>query len=78
MSSLPTPNFVLTEEWRVSLGLGKDKVLPVGAFVRPIEDIYLPTHIKESQAYKWLSENEIFVFSSYGIICIPKKIMRKV
>lgn len=79
--SLPTPNYVLMSDVRTVLPRypQKDVILPVGAFARPIEDTYLPTHIKETMAYKHRNEKlEVFCYTHYGIVSVPWNKLRRV
>lgn len=76
--SLPTPNYVTIEEHRLYFGIQSDKTMPAGSFVRPIDDRYLPEHIKQAREYQWYDpEREVFVYSHYGIVCIPKAKIRR-
>lgn len=79
MSYLPTPNYVVMEQVRISKNGFDEKILEPGSFVRPIHDTYLPSHIKESVSYKWHSpETECFCYTGFGIVLIEKSKLRKV
>lgn len=79
MSSVKTPNYVLKEEFRVTKGIFNEIVLTAGSFVKPIDPIYLPTHIKESVDFKWFQpDQEAFVYCHYGIVLVPKNLIREV
>jgi hypothetical protein len=75
--SLPTPNYVITETHTfTAVGGSNSRTLPAGAFVRPIEVRYLPKHILDR--HRWYNiDSEVFVFTAYGIILIPRSIMRE-
>lgn len=79
MPSVPrTPNYQLKEPWAWSTsGNHHDtRTLPQGAFVRPIEATYVPKHILEAhEGYN--PSKEVFVYCRYGIILIPKNILRE-
>jgi hypothetical protein len=76
---LPTPNFITTEDYRFMKSKWTEQILPAGSFVRPIELCWLPKHILDADGHKWFnSETEVYAYCSWGIIAIPKKIMRKV
>lgn len=78
---MKTPNYVLTEKFSFSANgaFGSAIELPEGTFVRPIEVIWLPTHILQSSDYKFFKpEKEVFVYTRYGIIVVPRDIIRKV
>lgn len=66
-----TPDYVLTEEVHIA----SDRILPVGAFVRPIVWDYLPRHIREAKP-EGLPNHFAYCYTRYGIIPIPKKSMR--
>jgi hypothetical protein len=54
-------------------------VLPAGTFVKILEPIYLPRHIKESDDYKYYKpETQSWVYCHFGIIVLPDKIIRKI
>jgi hypothetical protein len=75
---MPTPNYVLTEEHAVSSGPYDTKTLPAGSFVRPIDPVYLPRHITESDEYKYFSpERQIYCYTRIGIVAIPKYKVRR-
>lgn len=66
-----TPNYVLTESHNVSLNNHDSRHLEEGSFVRPLEMIYVPQHVID--AHKWFNvKNEIFCYTHFGIIAIPK------
>lgn len=73
--SLPTPNYVLTEE--VTVGDGNSRVvLAPGTFVRPINSSYVPAHIKNS--IFWFDPNrDEYCYTPKGILIIPKSSIRK-
>lgn len=76
---MKTPNYVTTEDCKLDQGKFSAKILPVGTFVRPINNEYLPRHIKESDMYFWIKTGEyVYVYCSYGIVLIPKDIVREV
>lgn len=75
-----TPNYRLTEEWLIQVNKGyMDPLkLPTGTFVRPIHIDYVPKHVLEDPRWKYFdSKNEVFVYTYYGIVPIPKHIMRE-
>lgn len=82
MSSLPTPNFVLMVEFNVpsygSYGTRQDRTLPAGAFVRPIEPRYVPQFILDRDENRWFNEaKEAYCYCRFGIVVIPKNLMRQ-
>lgn len=77
--SLPTPNYITMREYNVAKNSWDVKTLPVGTFVRPIDPVYLPAHIKETTDYKWLNpKTEVFVYCSHGIVLLPLSLIRRV
>lgn len=55
------------------------KILPANSFIKLIEPIWLPTHIKESTDFRWFKpEREVFVYCHFGIIIIPLSNIRRV
>lgn len=79
--SLPTPQFLTQEACVVSTTKG-DKNLPAESFVREISEYYLPKHIKEEEEKKpawdkFKPDTQIYVYCHYGIVPIPKRILRR-
>jgi hypothetical protein len=76
---MSTPNYVTKEDFRfMSDSLWNEKVLESGTFVRPIELAYVPKHIRDNPMNRWFdAEKEVYVYCSFGIIAIPKNIVRK-
>lgn len=68
------PEYVLTTPFFVqSSGLTKE--LPAGSFVKPIEACYIPDFIKEKLKISD-PETETYCYTAYGIILVPKNILR--
>jgi hypothetical protein len=75
--SVKTPNYMLTEEVRF-INYGETKTIPKGAFVRPIELKYVPKHVLDSPNNRFFnSATEVFAFTRYGIVAIPKSSIRE-
>jgi hypothetical protein len=73
------PDFITTEDVKVSPGSADSKTLPSGAFVKPIHPYYLPKHIKESEVYQYCDHSiYAFAYSHFGIIMIEKTKIRQV
>lgn len=77
--SVSTPNYMTTE----SIVVGDNKfgsvitLLPANSFVRPIELRWVPKHILEDHKWRFFNkELEVFCYTYYGIIALPKKIIR--
>lgn len=74
--SIKTPNYVLVSELIVSIDFRSSKVLPEGSFVRPIDPRWIPKHIAEM--YPGFDKvNQVFAYTHYGIVVIPKTLMRQ-
>lgn len=70
-----TPNYVMDKQFVHSLGKGDEITIPAGSFIQPLEFRYVPSHIKEE--YSWVDKNhEQFCFTKWGIIPIPKRLLR--
>lgn len=77
MSSVKTPNYILKEEHNLGASWNQDKVLPAGAFIKPIHKTYVPLHILEA----WFGVNydtHDFCYTRLGIVPIPKYKIREV
>lgn len=69
---------MLTEEVHINITSHDTKILPAGAFIRPLEYEYVPKHIIDSNLWKFFNkETEIFCYTRYGIVAIAKKIIRE-
>lgn len=75
--SVKVANHALTEDYdleaRGKYGLQKI-TLPKGSFVKPIYYGYLPKHVIDAHPY-FNDKLDIFVYSYYGIVVVPKKIV---
>lgn len=61
----------------ISSKVGDPKVLPVGAFVRPIQLSYIPQHVLDNNKYNYDHKLDIYCYTRFGIIPIPKSYMRE-
>lgn len=76
---MKTPDFVTMEDHKFSTGIWDEKTLAKESFVRPIELTYVPKHVLEQATHKWFDkETHIYVYCRYGILYIPKKIIRTI
>ena len=76
--AIKTPNYALTEAHYIPMGSLDAKTLPAGSFVRPIETRYVPAHVLESKLGKTFDEKlEIMCYTRFGIVPIPKNIIRE-
>ncbi len=70
---------ITKEEYKISDGMYSSKTLPVGSFVKPIHEYYLPRHIKDSNEFKyWNRETHVFAYCHYGIVLIERRIIREI
>lgn len=74
-----TPNYVMTKDYRIFVvGKQEYRTIPEGTFVRPIEQCYIPKHTKDIWD-KWFTPVlEVYTYSTYGILPIPRKYIRQV
>jgi hypothetical protein len=77
--TIKTPNYCLTEDCHIpSNDRGDGKVLEAGTWVRPIDPYYIPKHVKEDDRWPFFDENtQIFCYTRYGIVPLPKRILRE-
>lgn len=76
--SIKTTNYALTEPFSYQEGRYDTKTLPAGAFVRPIELVYVPKHVIEDS--RWSSFNkktDVFCYCRWGVIPIPRNLLRE-
>lgn len=71
---MKTEQWVLAQEYTHSFNQRDSFTLPSGAFVLPMETKYVPKHVREAIFLD--SSKEIFCYTHFGIIPIPKKILR--
>lgn len=78
MNRVRTPNYVLSEAHVYSTGPMDTRTLPAGTFVRPIELTYVPKHVTEDPQNRWFDkEKDVYCYCHYGILAIPRKIIRE-
>jgi len=71
--------YITKEDHQISYGSYDKKLLPMGSFVKPIYEYYLPRHIKESDDFKQLNrDTQVYVYCRFGIVIIPKSIIREI
>lgn len=76
--SVKTPNYILSEDVSIDRSIYDDKTLKAGTFVRPIEVQYVPKHVLENPRYAFVDqEKEVFCYTRYGIVPIPRKYIRE-
>lgn len=77
MAKVPTPNYVLTQDFTFACGPQDTKILLKGTFVRPIKLDYVPVHVKEDKRWKYFDpQTETYCYCSYGVIPIPNLYIR--
>lgn len=73
--------YVTTEDFNYSSvdDASRRFLIPAGTFVKPIYHYNLPAHIRGSKMYFWWNPTkDTFVYCHYGILIIPKDIIREV
>ena len=71
-----TPDFVLNEDF--FFGPSNDqKVIPAGSFVRPIEFKYVPKETISRAGFFSKADSQ-FCYTRYGILIIPKILIRSI
>lgn len=72
------PTYILKEPYRFG-PLHDMKEMPQGSFIRPIELCYVPKHCFSGPAATYYSkERDVFCYTHYGIIPIPKNLVVEV
>lgn len=75
--SIRTPNFITTKEVTIDNGPQDKQILPAASSVRPVDDRYIPEHVKER--YKWgLPADQQLCYTHYGFVPIRKDWIREV
>lgn len=73
MQTVRTTNYRLQEEHTIHRGIQDSKSLPQGSYICPIKLGYVPKHIVEADNNRWHNpETEVFCFTKYGIVSIPR------
>lgn len=77
---MKVPEYVLKEEWSWDVGPQDRRTLPAGAHVKPVEERYVPVHVKETWKYSMHrgKDPSIYVYTRYGFVAIPASIVRRV
>lgn len=71
---MATPDFILTAEYIYVIDSHDSYTLPKGTFVRPIKLSYVPKHILEKKVRTEFDKKlDVYCYTSYGILPIPKK-----
>lgn len=72
------PEYVLMEPWEYDYGSFDKLQLPVGAFVQPINEKYVPQHVKDDKRWSGSKKNLVYCYTRYGILLLPESIIRKI
>lgn len=73
--------YMTKEDCSINVNFGGNKTLEAGSFVKPINEYYLPRHVKDSEQFqRWCynKNHETWVYCFYGIVLIPTKVIREV
>lgn len=66
-----------TEDYTFSRGQ-EMKTIPAGSYVKILSKKYVPKEVISAYQWKIMDPNsEVFCYTKYGIISIPKKILRE-
>jgi hypothetical protein len=69
---MKTPDYILIAEYNYVNDNLDHLILPAGAFVRPIEECYVPKHVKDRKINAWFNGAlEVYCYTRQGIIAIP-------
>lgn len=76
---MATPDYITTEEISFYYGSSQDfKVLPKGAFVRPVSYEYVPRHVIDHPMFSGFDKKtHVFCYSRLGFIPVAKKIIQE-
>lgn len=75
--TVKTNNHALTEAYAHSAGPHDTIYLPQGSYVSPVDPYYLPRHIKELPEYRHMNhDTHTFAYTKFGLIPLPKKIIK--
>lgn len=77
--SVKVPEFVLTEEYHLRVDtIGDPMILPQGSFVKPINNNYISKETRKKPINSWHNDNtDVFCFTRFGVVSLPKKIVRE-
>ncbi len=72
-----TPNFTIMSPVNFSHVSGNLTLEP-GDFVRPIALCYVSQHVIDDKRWRWFDpQNDVFCYTHYGVIPIPKRNLRE-
>lgn len=77
---MATPDYVLKEDVTLRTGdISGFITLSAGTFVRPIELVYVPHHTINNSTFKDFDKSkDVFCYTRYGMLPLPKDKMRQV
>ena len=76
---MKTPDYVLSEDFKKLDANWEAKIIPAGTFVRPIDERYVPDHVKKDRLNMLMrTEHDVYCYTPMGIILIPFAIIRRV
>jgi len=74
---MKTPDYILVAEYSYVNDNLDHLILPGGSFVRPIQESYVPKHVKDRKINAWFnSAIEVYCYTRQGIISIPWDCLR--
>lgn len=72
-------DIVTKQEFSLHISVWDVKIIPAGTFVKPIELRYLPKHVVDDPRWnEYDVEISVFCYTSYGIIPLPRSLLRTV
>lgn len=69
-----TPEYVTTQEYVVKIR-GAEKTLPAGSFVKIVSSQYVPDFTKETYP-TFFESNDCYCFTAFGLVPLPKMMLR--
>lgn len=78
--SVKVQDYALKSPHMYRTGVWADPItLPAGLFVKPIEYRYVPKHVLEKYENTGHDDSKcVFCYTSYGIISIPRELIREI
>lgn len=76
---IPTPNYILDEDFVYYDDNRNAQTIQAGEFVRPINIEYVPKHVLEDgRWWGYNKETDVFCYTRFGMLLIPKKLIVRV
>ncbi len=73
-----TPSYVLVQAVSISYGPMDYKILDAGTYISPLQYCYVPQHVIDDPFNKYFNaDTEVFAYTKFGIVAIPKRSIRE-